>query len=94
MKDRPCRLRLELWTITEREGHIHPSKHITQNMAYWQSPMKYAEEYSIRRLGRNDTKAGLTSASGRCVGTGLELWHRLPQRGYAYRLENLFRMMR
>ena len=56
------------------------SKSITQDMAYRQSLMKYAEKYGVSR--RNPT-LGM-----------VELWHRLRQRGYTHCPESLFRVMR
>ena len=66
------------------------SKSITQDMAYRQSLMKYAENQhteaelkQIRDMRRHNPALGL-----------IELWYRLRQRGYTRRPESLFRVMR
>ena len=58
------------------------SQRITQDMAYPQSLMKYAEKCGVSCASRNPN-LGL-----------IELWHRLRQRGDPRRPESLFRVMR
>ena len=44
------------------------SKSITQDMAYRQSLMKYAEKYGVSRASRKYNKSGRISTSGGLVG--------------------------
>ena len=44
------------------------SKSITQDMAYRQSLMKYAEKYGVSRASRKYNKAGRISTSGGLAG--------------------------
>ena len=52
------------------------SKSITQDMAYRQSLMKYAEKYGVSRASRKYNRAGHISTSGRLV--GMEPWDLCP----------------
>ena len=109
------------------------SKSITQDMAYKQSLMKYAEKYGVSRASRKYNKSRSyihfwkqrwdgSAASLACQSRRphshpnqhtedelklildirrrnptlgmIELWHRLQQRGYTRRPENLFLVMR
>ena len=73
------------------------SKSITQDMAYRQSLMKYAEKYGVSRANQH-TEAELKlirDMRRRNPSLGMiELWHRLRKRGYTRCPESLFRVMR